>query len=98
MPIMLSQRWRQTATERTPFGPFTGMRVDALAAQDQRVGGGAAVLMPSEAGSRHRVSAIARPLSRWWLLSRSRVLRLGPRRRAIRACIDPRLIPDGPHE
>jgi hypothetical protein len=48
MPIMLSQCWRQTATERRPFATFTGMRVDGLAAQDQRAGGGAAVLMLSE--------------------------------------------------
>jgi hypothetical protein len=48
MLIMLKQRRRQTATERTPFAPCAGMRVDGLAAQDQRVGGGLAALMLSQ--------------------------------------------------
>ena len=48
MLIMLNQRRRQTATERRPFAPFAGMGVDGRAAQDQRVGGGAAALTPSQ--------------------------------------------------
>jgi hypothetical protein len=45
MLIMVKQRRRQTATERTPFAPFAGT---VLTASDQRVVGIAAALMPSQ--------------------------------------------------
>jgi hypothetical protein len=57
MLIMLIQRGRQTATERTPFAPFAGMLVDVLAAQDQRMGGGLSALMLSAPRLRHREAA-----------------------------------------
>ena len=87
MLIMLKQRRRQTATERTPFAPFAGMLVDGLAAQDQRVGGGLAALMLSQ----RRLSAPrlrhSEPRSRWRFLSRSRALRPGPHRSAMAAAL-----------
>jgi hypothetical protein len=94
MLVVLNQRQSLSGTQRRHFAPFTDMRVDGRAIQDQRVGGGAAALPPKTV-----LGAAPPPLRAHCRVGgRSRVVRLGPRRRAMRGCVDPQLIPDGPHE